>query len=51
VNAMDWEIYTTGDGYRAELLGGANPRPLATIAGRNRAWLHIRMLIAQWWHR
>jgi hypothetical protein len=47
----DWEIYTTDDGYRAELFRGANPRLIAMVAGRSKAWLYARMLITQWWHR
>ena len=48
---MDWEIYTTSTGYRAELLRGACSTPLTVIRSRWRPVLYARMLIAQRWHR
>ena len=45
---MDWEIYTTPAGYRAELLRGAHRAPLATIRSRWRPMLYVRMALTQW---
>jgi len=45
---MDREIYTTTNGYRAELFRGGNPTRPATVRSRWRPVLYARMALAQW---
>lgn len=48
---MDWEVYTTPTGYRAELFRGPDPTLLTVIRSRWRPVLYARMLVAQWMRR
>ena len=49
--SLDWEVYRTARGYRAELCRGSNPQTLTTIRSRWRPMLYAKMLVTQWWHR